>query len=162
EKPLVVVGTAPYNGDYIARVRSSADARVRLLGGVWDQDLLNQLYAHSLLYLHGHSVGGTNPSLLRALGAGAPVAAFDVEFNREVLGDGGTFFDTADSVAHVVVAAELSAASREERSRASRDRARAYDWDAVTDSYEALFQRLHAEGPTRNRPTGRRATVAEW
>ena len=50
--------------------RRPADDRVRLLGGVWDQDLLDQLYANALIYLHGHSVGGTNPSLLRAIGAG--------------------------------------------------------------------------------------------
>ena len=71
-RPLVVVGAAPYAEEYTARVRSEAhdDPRVRLLGAVWDQDLLDQLYAGALTYLHGHSVGGTNPSLLRAMGAG--------------------------------------------------------------------------------------------
>jgi putative lipase involved disintegration of autophagic bodies len=45
---------------------------------VWDQRLLNQLYGNALTYIHGHSVGGTNPSLLRAMGAGTATAAFDV------------------------------------------------------------------------------------
>jgi len=59
---------------------AAADARVRLLGAVWDQDQLDQLYGNALTYVHGHSVGGTNPSLLRAMGAGAATSAFDVSF----------------------------------------------------------------------------------
>ena len=87
--PLVVVGSAPYADSYTAQVRSAADSRVRLLGAVWDQTLLDQLYANAFVYWHGHSVGGTNPSLLRAIGASAAVNAFDVEFNRDVLHDSG-------------------------------------------------------------------------
>ena len=61
--PLVVVGSAPYSGAYTAEIRSMADTdpRVRLLGGVWDQRQLDELYANALTYVHGHSVGGTNP-----------------------------------------------------------------------------------------------------
>ena len=83
--PLVVVGSAPYSDAYTSRVHFLADERVRFLGGVWNQDVLDQLYANTLTYLHGHSVGGTNPSLLRAIGAGAACLAYDVGFNREVL-----------------------------------------------------------------------------
>ena len=73
--------------------------RVRFLGAIWDQDLLDQLYAHCASYLHGHSVGGTNPSLLRAMGAGAPVIAYDVVFNRETAGDAARYVRTATDVA---------------------------------------------------------------
>ena len=76
-KPLVVVGSAPYSDEYTARVHAAADDRVRFLGGVWDQVQLDQLYANAFTYLHGHSVGGTNPSLLRAIGAGAAVLLGD-------------------------------------------------------------------------------------
>ena len=62
---------------------------------VWDQELLDQLYANAFTYLHGHSVGGTNPSLLRAIGAATATTAFDVVFNREVLGDAGRYFQSA-------------------------------------------------------------------
>ena len=54
------------------------------------QSTIDAYYAGALTYLHGHSVGGTNPSLLRAMGAGASVLAWDVVFNREVLGRGGS------------------------------------------------------------------------
>ena len=91
--PLVVVGSAPHAAQYASSVRALAGGSdVRFVGSVWDQEMLDQLYANARLYLHGHSVGGTNPSLLRAMGAGAPVAAYDVVFNREVLGEHGVYF----------------------------------------------------------------------
>ena len=86
-RPLVVVGSAPYAQEYTRRCRvlAAGDPRVRFVGGVWDQELLDQLYGNAYTYLHGHCVGGTNPSLLRAIGAGTATLAFDVVFNREVL-----------------------------------------------------------------------------
>jgi glycosyltransferase involved in cell wall biosynthesis len=145
-KPLVVVGSAPYSDAYTARVRSLADDRVRFLGGVWDQDLLDQLYAGAHTYLHGHSVGGTNPSLLRAIGAGTAVSAFDVSFNREVLEEAGRYWGGAADVSAVVEASEADEAGTRVRASASTDRAALYDWDLVADGYEALCLRLAAVG----------------
>jgi glycosyltransferase involved in cell wall biosynthesis len=157
--PLVVVGSAPYADSYNERIRHAADDRVRLLGGVWDQDLLDQLYANSLTYLHGHSVGGTNPSLLRAIGAGAATIAFDVSFNREVLAESGEFFARSADVARLLEAAEQDPGATLLRGKAAQERARAYDWDDVTDRYERLCRRLTTERPARglrSRPSGRR------
>lgn len=140
--PLIVVGSAPYADAYTARVHDLADDRVRFLGGVWDQRLLDQLYANAFSYLHGHSVGGTNPSLLRAIGAGAPTLAYDVVFNREVLGDSGAYFATEADVAGVVEAAEADPAGHPARRAATRARAAGYDWDDVADKYELLCRDL--------------------
>lgn len=137
--PLVVVGSAPYSDEYTAQVHATADQRVQFLGGVWDQEILNQLYAGSRTYLHGHSVGGTNPSLLRAMGAGAVVGAFDVVFNRGTLLDTGDFFEDADAVARFVEMAEAADADHwATRRAATRERARDFDWDRVADDYESL------------------------
>jgi glycosyltransferase involved in cell wall biosynthesis len=154
--PLVVVGSAPYADDYTAQVHALGDDRVRFLGGVYDQELLDQLYANATSYLHGHSVGGTNPSLLRALGAGAATIAFDVSFNREVLESTGTYFATAADVAARIEAAEADPGGTLARGRAARKRARHYDWDEVADRYEELARRLATDGPRRRRPSGRR------
>lgn len=140
--PLIVVGSAPYADAYTARVHDLADDRVRFLGGVWDQRLLDQLYANAFSYLHGHSVGGTNPSLLRAIGAGAPTLAYDVVFNREVLGDSGAYFTTEADVAGVVEAAEADPAGHPARRAATRARAAGYDWDDVAGKYELLCRDL--------------------
>ncbi|MGY1601004.1 DUF1972 domain-containing protein [Geodermatophilus sp. SYSU D00815] len=158
--PLVVVGSAPYADDYTARVRALGDDRVRFLGGVFDQELLDQLYANAATYLHGHSVGGTNPSLLRALGAGAATIAFDVAFNREVLEDTGTYFTSAADVAARLQEAEADPDATRRRGAAARERAGRYDWDDVADRYEALLRRLATDGPLRRRPSGRRLAAA--
>lgn len=154
--PLVVVGSAPYACEYTRRVESLADSRVHLLGGVWDQELLDQLYAGALVYYHGHSVGGTNPSLLRAIGAGVAVDAFDVSFNQEVLADAGRYWTTAQDVTALVTSAEADPEGQARRALRSRERAARYDWDEVADRYEELCRRLAVDGPRRTRPSGRR------
>ena len=142
--PLVVVGSAPYAGAYTRSLEALADPRVQLVGGVWDQELLDQLYANARVYWHGHSVGGTNPSLLRAMGAGAAVNAFGVNFNREVLGDAGEFFTTADDVAKLVHMAEELPFTAADRGRLARRYAATYDWNDVALKYEDLAFRLAA------------------
>lgn len=142
--PLVVVGSAPYSDAYTAQIEQAADGRVRLLGGIWDAELLDELYRGARSYLHGHSVGGTNPSLLRAIGAGAATTAYDVVFNREVLGDSGVYFTGPQDLARLVERTEQDADDVASRSAAALQRARAYDWDDVTDRYEALCRRLAA------------------
>lgn len=149
-KPLVVVGSAPYAAEYTAAIDAlaAADSRIRLLGGVYDQDLLDALYHHAFTYLHGHSVGGTNPSLLRAMGAGTAVIAFDVTFNREVLDEQGWYFADPAMVSSALEAAEsdprgVDAVARTLRARA----AEAFSWDDVADAYEQLARRI-AQGET--------------
>ncbi|UPL14665.1 DUF1972 domain-containing protein [Microbacterium galbinum] len=146
-KPLVVVGSAPYAAEYTAAIDriAAADPRIRLLGAVYDQDLLDALYHHASTYLHGHSVGGTNPSLLRAMGAGTAVIAFDVVFNREVLDEQGWYFRTPADVAAAVDSAESDAGAVAAASAAVRRRAAdAFSWDDVAATYEDLARRLAA------------------
>jgi len=158
ERPLVVVGSAPYSDEYTARVKELAgdDPRIRFLGGVWDQDLLDALYAGALTYIHGHSVGGTNPSLLRAMGAGAPVVAFDVNFNREVLGEeAGRFFTGPQDLAAEIEAAERDPGTAADRGAAARKRAaERYVWDDVAADYERLCEDLLARRLTRRTVRG--------
>jgi glycosyltransferase involved in cell wall biosynthesis len=154
--PLIVVGSAPYADAHFDRIRALADDRVRLVGSVWDQDVLNALYSNTLTYLHGHSVGGTNPSLLRAIGAGAATDAYDVSFNREVVGDAGRFWRTPADVAALVDAAEADPATALARGAAAQRRAEAYTWDDVAKDYEALCERLASGELTRPGRSGRR------
>ncbi len=143
--PLVVVGSAPYSNDYTEQVRRAAagDDRIRLIGGVYDQELLDALYFHALTYDHGHSVGGTNPSLLRAMGAGTATIAFDVPFNREVLDGNGWFFTQPDQAAAAFERAEADSDGARDSGRRAQERAReSFRWDAVADAYEDLARRL--------------------
>lgn len=162
-RPLVVVGSAPYDDTYTRRVTAAAagDPRVRFLGGVWDTELLDALYAGATTYVHGHSVGGTNPSLLRAIGAGTATVAFDVVFNREVLRDAGRYFRDAATLAALLEDAEADASDVAARGRALAERARDYDWDDVASRYEDLATSLaggHVPGPQR----ARRLAAPQW
>src|SRR5205814_1350586 len=101
QRPLVVVGGANYRDAFHDRLADLAkrDPRIRLVGQVHDQQLLKEVWCNCYVYLHGHSVGGTNPALLRAMGYGSCVIALDTPFNREVLADTGLFFaPNADAV----------------------------------------------------------------
>ncbi|NYD79158.1 DUF1972 domain-containing protein [Arthrobacter cupressi] len=152
--PLVVVGSAPYSDEYTRSVHALGDERVRFVGGVWDQDLLDQLYANARIYWHGHSVGGTNPSLLRAIGSGTATNAFDVGFNREVLSTAGRYFSSPDEVSALADDAE-SGEGLAERGRLARAFARRYDWDQVADGYEQLCLDLAAKRGSAKRGAGR-------
>lgn len=151
--PLVVVGSAPYSEDYVRSIRAVGDQHpnILMLGPIWDQEFLNALYAGSLTYIHGHSVGGTNPSLLRAMGAGAPVAAFDVNFNREVLGPAGTYWKDAADLALLIQQAEQRPDEAAKRGvLGNLHVVRHYNWDSVSDDYEALCRTLIAQRRRRS------------
>jgi glycosyltransferase involved in cell wall biosynthesis len=156
--PLIVVGSAPYSNRYTSAVHALADARVRFVGGIWDQDLLDQLYANALVYWHGHSVGGTNPSLLRAIGSGTATNAFDVSFNREVLEHAGRYFSDPQDVAGLVADAERPDSDVAARGEQARLIAHRYNWDLVTDGYEELCHdlarlRVHSARGAYRRPS---------
>lgn len=155
ELPLVVVGSAPYSAQYSAAIAAAADDRVRLVGAVWDQELLDQLYAHAATYLHGHSVGGTNPSLLRAVGAGTPTIAFNSVFNREVVAAAGWYFHSETEVAGCLEQAEADPVRRRHFGQLLHQRAADYSWDQVADDYLQLCRDL-AAGYRAPRVSGRR------
>src|SRR5581483_4603195 len=145
--PLVIVGGAPYASSYRQHLHqlTTEDARVRMIGPLWDGEALDQLYAHAALYLHGHSVGGTNPSLLRAMGAGRAVVAFDVDFNREVLSDCGRYFADAPSLPKAIDHLEQEPDIGAALGPLARTRVAAeYVWDESVDKLEVLCEQLSA------------------
>ncbi|UKO93380.1 DUF1972 domain-containing protein [Gordonia amicalis] len=163
--PLVVVGSAPYAEDYTNEIQLIAenDDRIHLLGAVYDQDLLDALYFHAFTYVHGHSVGGTNPSLLRAIAAGTAVVAFDVSFNKAVVDSQGWFFRNPDDVASALESAEAAPERVEKISRFVREHAaRNYTWDEVAEQYSNLALRLHSGESARPNHKKARRNVRSW
>ncbi len=163
--PLIVVGSVPYASKHAADLEALAarSGSIRMIGGVWDQELLDELYAGALTYLHGHSVGGTNPSLLRAMGAATATIAYDIVFNREVAGPQARYAVSAGEVADALGEAEADEAATRRRGAALSERARQlYDWEATADKYEALFTALAAGRSQRGLYTGRRVKRSWW
>ena len=137
---LVVLGDYRADNPYHQAVRQAASDEVRFLGAVYDRSVVQALRFHSVLYLHGHQVGGTNPSLIEALGAGNAVLAHDNRFNRWVVGDAGQFFKDVNGVDEVLTAL-LAAPDRLQRMRdASVERFEAqFTWPKILREYEELL-----------------------
>ena len=109
ESPLVVVGGANYESAYFEGLKATADRRVRFLGPVYEPDAIEALFLGAKAYVHGHEVGGTNPSLVTAMGCGRLVLANDVRFNAEVLA--GT--DKSEDACGILVDLALEAGGRD-------------------------------------------------
>ena len=92
---LVVLGRyQPESNNYHAEVMAAASDEVKFIGGVYGKEVVNSLRYHARLYVHGHTVGGTNPSLVEALAAGTPVLAHNNHFNTWVAGTKSLYFDS--------------------------------------------------------------------
>lgn len=141
---LVVGNTQNKFGQYLTR-KFIRDKRIRFVGAVFNQSHVSNLIYHSNLYFHGHSVGGTNPSLLEAMGSGALVVAQDNVFNKAVLEGDGYYFTSADEVRHY---AERLLKSDENLSLRMANRQKieqAYNWTRIVDAYESYFISCYRE-----------------
>lgn len=152
--PLAVVGSQNYDTPYGTAVRELRCDRVRMLGGVYAHGHLDALYQGCFSYVHGHEVGGTNPSLVRAMGAGALVLANGVAYNREVLADAGLYWspEAGDLTTAIRRAESDSALAARLRRRAQERAAEHYDWETIADGYAAYFTAL-AGGAVPRRPS---------
>ncbi|MCH7789018.1 MAG: glycosyltransferase [Acidobacteria bacterium] len=144
ELTLVVAGTANYDSPVTTRLAEIADAdeRIVLLGHVESRQDFFDLLHHATAYVHGHSVGGINPSLIEAMSVGARTIALDTPFNREALAEHGHFFsiDKHDLLDRIVETQTESPAARQAALCAVRNRIReVYSIDAVVDAYESVL-----------------------
>lgn len=141
---LVVLGRyEPATQPYHRAVMAAASAQVRFVGAIYDAPMVGALRAHAAGYVHGHQVGGTNPSLVEALGAGNAVLAHDNPFNRWVLGDAGRFFAGADACAAQFDSLLDDDASLARLRQAAHLRFRqGFTWPAVLARYEELLRSL--------------------
>lgn len=140
EQKCVVLGTLDPANRYHQRVREAAGANVLFPGAIYDATKVRALRFFATAYLHGHQVGGTNPSLVEALGAGRPVLAHDNRFNRWTAGEGQLFFSTREEAAAAMVKLAGDAALRERAGAAALQRHRAaFSWDAILGRYEEVL-----------------------
>lgn len=135
---------------YHRAVIEAASDEVRFLGSIYDTDELTALRFHGLGYLHGHTVGGTNPSLVEAMAAGNPVIAHDNEYNRWVAGDRALYFRTAEDADLAIGRLIDDAALRSDMGAASRQRhSEEFTWEYVAGRYETLLQKNMARRKSR-------------
>jgi glycosyltransferase involved in cell wall biosynthesis len=99
--PLVIIGNHQTKfGRYLTN--TYRNKQVIFYGGLYNMETLNQLRYHAHVYFHGHSVGGTNPSLLEAMASQAFIAAHDNVFNRAVLGEDAVYFKNSRDISRLL------------------------------------------------------------
>jgi glycosyltransferase involved in cell wall biosynthesis len=138
-KPLVIIGSTKTSfGKYLKQTYTSSS--VLFFESIYDIELLNQLRFHSLIYFHGHSVGGTNPSLLEAMASGAFICAHKNEFNEYVLENDAYYFSNDKEVCDII----RQSVSTDQKIIMQRNNSNKiktlYTWKNISDAYIKVFQ----------------------
>lgn len=144
--PVIVVGSSGYGGPIDEQMAALTEAHdsISWFGHISDDKRLLALWQHAAVYFHGHSVGGTNPTLVQAMATATPIVARDTVYNREVLGSSGRFCDpTPDAIAEAVITLAKDPVAQSQASMANLARSKdLYDWDAVCAAYERVLADL--------------------
>ena len=142
EKRMVIVGDAPYAGDYKKRLMSTKDPRIIFTGFLFGHGY-RELQSHAYCYVHATEVGGTHPALLDGMALGKCVLVNETPENLEVIGDTGIVYkrndhsDLKEKLLWIIQHPE----ARETFSKKARERIHQfYTWDHITDQYESLFE----------------------
>lgn len=135
--PLVVLGNFSDENAYHRQVKAAAGPEVIMPGAIYDDETVRALRFHARGYLHGHTVGGTNPSLVEALWAGNPVIAHDNPYNRWTAGEAGLFFGDEASCSNAIgrLLADDELAARLKQAALGRARS-SFEWQTVLEQYE--------------------------
>jgi glycosyltransferase involved in cell wall biosynthesis len=140
--PLIILGNIREPNRYVQSLLELSSDRVRFIGTVYDADRLAALRFYSRGYIHGHSVGGTNPSLLEAMACGNLIIAHDNCFNREVLGDCGQYFRDSSGLCAIVNAVDKGQICRDEVRLCAVSRIQErYQWNQIADQYWELLSK---------------------
>jgi len=140
DEPLIIVGD--YTGKYGRTIRHEFMDRERIIfaGGIYHEESLDNLRHFSKAVIHGHSVGGTNPSLLEAMAAGAWIIAHDNQFNRYILEEDSLYFKSEDDLTMLFGDIKKLLPSSPEMIKKNQEKIRTdYQWDNIIKRYEDLF-----------------------
>ncbi|TPE48178.1 DUF1972 domain-containing protein [Amaricoccus solimangrovi] len=139
---LVVLGQVDPENAYHRALLAEANDYVHFPGGIYDKPMLGSLRYHARAYVHGHQVGGTNPSLVEALGAGSAVLAHDNRFNRWTTGRRQFYFRSEEDCAEMIARLARDDAAIAEARDAARERFEThFQWGRILRSYEMLLER---------------------
>lgn len=124
------------------KLHYKSDKRIKFVGTVYDQELLKKIRENAYAYFHGHTVGGTNPSLIEALGSTDLNLLVDVGFNKEVAEDGALYWSRSDgnlanliNYAETLKPNEIISIGEKAKKRVFEE----YTWKKISNQYEKLF-----------------------
>lgn len=137
--PLVIIGNWE-NSEYGKGLREKyADQKhIHLLDPIYDQTILNQIRSNCSIYLHGHSAGGTNPSLVEAMFLGLPIFAYDIAYNRETTENKAVYFSSSQELRKNIetMSEDVLANNAKTMQEIATQR---YLWSKIAKAYASLF-----------------------
>ena len=144
--PFLVIGKHDTNafGKHLTQKFKEVE-HIKFLGGIYNFDHLNNLRYYSNLYFHGHSVGGTNPSLLEAMASNALIIAHKNEFNGKILEEDALYFTNSDEVAQYIDSITDKTAKKEFLCNNSDKISNLFAWDIINNKYLNFFEEVYAK-----------------
>ena len=141
--PLVVVGNL-LNNNYVQNLLKYKSDNIKFVNGIYNKDKLLALRSYCKAYFHGHSVGGTNPSLLEAMGASNFIIAHDNSFNRDVTNNNSLYFKNANDC--TIKINEFEKIKLDEKNKIKDFNLRRiktyYNWDLISNKYIDFFNNI--------------------
>lgn len=137
-RPFIVIGKhKTAYGEYLKQ-KFKAFTHIRFAGGIYDINILNNLRYFSNLYFHGHTVGGTNPSLLEAMGSSALICAHNNVFNESILKEDAFYFENAEQVKELAGTTNKKLFFTMINNNVCKIK-ELYNWDTIIEQYEQHF-----------------------
>ena len=145
-EPFLVIGK--YNTKYGRYLFNKHNTKqIKFLGSIYDKKILDSLRFYCKAYLHGHSVGGTNPSLLEAMAASAFIIANKNPFNASVLKSNALFFDTIENLCHIFcnIDEKLLLYKKTFLRNNANEISINYSWESIINQHEEIFRNITLE-----------------
>lgn len=148
ETPILVIGKHETKyGEYLKN-KFKNNENIRFLGGIYNLEHLNNLRYFSKLYFHGHSVGGTNPSLLEAMASQALVIAHNNDFNKGILKENSIYFSNPSEVKNI-----LESVKKIDNLQKVQNNYQAiikdFNWEKINGQYLQLFEECYSRHKAR-------------
>lgn len=139
QKPIVFIGNwqkSDYGRSLSEQYRNSK--YIKITPAVYDLNILNVIRSNCSIYLHGHSAGGTNPSLVEAMFFEKPIFAFDCIYNRESTENKATYFSSSDQLTNILNNSDINLKANANAMKEIAERR--YKWETIARQYENLYK----------------------
>lgn len=153
EKKFIVVGNISNSFGKYLHTKFKNDQRIIFLGAIFNHEKLQSIIKFSCVYFHGHSVGGTNPSLLEAMADAAFIAAHSNAFNKSVLKDNALYFNNVKEVCSIIEQHEKLYNEKFVQNNSARIRAE-YTWERIITQYDLFFRECCSAKASERIPSG--------
>lgn len=140
-EPLIIIGDTENRFGRSLAGRYRGGSRIRFFGGIFDPGMLDNLRHFARASFHGHTVGGTNPSLLEAMAAGSALIAHDNPYNRWVLGEYADYFNASADIRNLLQ--DYCRHDKDDWIGGNIEKVRnTFSWKSIADQYEELFRKV--------------------